>query len=208
MRTKRQTPGKVYYPESDGKPMAETDAHRDWMVRIIEILKLLFMGRRIYVSGNLLVYFVEGDPKKSVAPDVFVAKNSDPGRRRVFKVWEESGWITLVLEVTSKKTRRQDLGTKKDLYARLKIPEYFLYDPLGEWLSPPLQGYRLVNDAYVLLEPQADGALVSAQLGISFRLEGADLALFDSVTGERLKSAEERVRELEKELARRDGRNT
>jgi Uma2 family endonuclease len=206
MKTKRQTPAPIHYPESDGKPMAETDAHRDWMVRIIEILKFFFMGKRVYVSGNLLVYYVEGDPKKSVAPDVFVVKNSDPGMRRVFKVWEESGWIAFVMEVTSKKTRRQDLETKK-IYARLKVPEYFLYDPLGEWLSPALQGYRLVNDEYVLMEPQADGTLVSAGLGISFRLEGQDLALFDTATGQRLRSGEERARELAEELARRDGRN-
>ncbi len=26
----------IEYPESDGKPMGETDLHRDWMVRILE----------------------------------------------------------------------------------------------------------------------------------------------------------------------------
>lgn len=189
--------------------MAETDSHRDWMFRIIEVLKFFFSAKRVYVSGNLLVYYVEGDPKKSVAPDVFVAKNSDPGRRRVFKIWEEGRGPVFVMEVTSKKTRRQDLGPKKELYAHLQVAEYFLYDPLAEWLQPALQGYRLVDGAYVLLEPGADGGLVSAQLGIAFRLEEGDLALFDTATGKRLKSATERAQEaaeraqeLEEELAR------
>jgi Uma2 family endonuclease len=183
--------------------MAETDVHRDWMFRIIELLKFFFLGKWVYVSGNLLVYYVEGDPKKSVAPDVFVVKNSDPGRRRIFKIWEEGIGPVFVMEVTSKKTRRQDLGAKKELYAQLKVAEYFLYDPLAEWLKPALQGYRLVNGDYVLLEAGDDGSLVSEQLGITFRLEEGDLALFDTVTRKRLKSgAEQRADELEEELAR------
>jgi Uma2 family endonuclease len=203
MRTKRHTPAQVYYPESDGKPMAETDVHRDWMFRIIELLKFFFAGQWVYVSGNLLVYYVEGDPKKSVAPDIFVVKNSDPRRRRVFKIWEEGVGPVFVLEVTSKKTRRQDLAIKKETYARLNVAEYFLYDPLAEWLKPALQGYRLVDGNYILLEPGADGGLVSEQLGLTFRLEDGDLALFDTGTGKRLRSAaEQRAQELEEELAR------
>jgi Uma2 family endonuclease len=188
--------------------MAETDMHRDWMFRIIELLKLFFAGQWVYVSGNLLIYYVEGDPKKSVAPDTFVVKGCDPRRRRTFKIWEEGKGPGFVLEVTSKKTRREDLGSKKEKYALLKVAEYFLYDPLAEWLKPALQGYRLVNGDYVLIQPGDDGGLVSEQLGITFRLEDGDLALFDSATGKRLKSGAERARELEEELARRDGRNS
>jgi hypothetical protein len=115
MRTKRHTPAQVYYPESDGKPMAETDVHRDWMFRIIELLKFFF----------------------------------------------------------------------------------------AEWLKPALQGYRLVDGNYVLLEPGEDGGLVSEQLGITFRLEDGDLALLDTRKGKRLQlAAEQRAQELEEELAR------
>ena len=183
--------------------MAESDVHRDWMVQIIELLKFFFSGQRVYVSGNLLVYYVEGDPKKSVAPDVFVVKNSDPRRRRVFKIWEEAAGPCFVLEVTSKKTRRQDSDAKKQIYAHLKVAEYFLYDPLAEWLKPALQGYRLLNGDYVPLPTAADGSLVSEQFGITFRLEDGNLALFDTTTGRRLLSAaEQRVQDLEEELAR------
>ena len=34
----------VYYPESDGKPMGETDEHRDAMVRHIEVLRDYYRG--------------------------------------------------------------------------------------------------------------------------------------------------------------------
>jgi len=213
MRTKRHTPAKIYYPESDGKPMAETDAHRDWMVRIIEIIKICFMGKRVYVSGNLLIYYVEGDPKKSVAPDVFVVKNCDPGRRRIFKLWEEAKSPSFIMEVTSKKTRRQDLGVKKETYARLRVGEYFLYDPLAEWMQPALQGFRLVEACYVSLNLKEPNGLASEQLGITFRLEAGQLALFETATGQRLQTgleraqaAETRLARVEEELARLRGR--
>jgi hypothetical protein len=39
----------VYYPESDGKPMGETDEHRDEMVREIELLRRYYRGRQVSV---------------------------------------------------------------------------------------------------------------------------------------------------------------
>lgn len=43
----------------------------------------------VYVSGNLFVYYEEGNPKKCVAPDVFVVFGVPKRRRRVYLVWEE-----------------------------------------------------------------------------------------------------------------------
>jgi hypothetical protein len=39
----------------------------------------------VYVSGNLMVYYVEGHPEISVSPDVFVVKGVPSGQRRVYK---------------------------------------------------------------------------------------------------------------------------
>jgi hypothetical protein len=47
----------VDYPESDGQPMGETDVHRDAMFRIIELLKRHFRHQKVYVSGDLLLYY-------------------------------------------------------------------------------------------------------------------------------------------------------
>ena len=84
MTVATQSRREIEYPESDGQPMAETDLHRNWMFWLIELLQSFFAGQQVYVSGNLLVYYVEGNPKKSVAPDVFVVKNVEPHARRVF----------------------------------------------------------------------------------------------------------------------------
>jgi Uma2 family endonuclease len=185
----------IEYPSSDGKPMAETDLHWYWMVRIAQSLKRFFAGRRVYVASDLLIYYEEGNPRKSVAPDAFVVKNCKPGRRETFLIWRERRIPNFVLETTSKTTRREDAGKKNRVYAEIGIPEYFLYDPRGEWLKPRLQADRLVNGAYEPIPPGPDGSLTSRELGIDFMLEDGNLAMFDVQTGERLLSDEEFARQ-------------
>jgi Uma2 family endonuclease len=126
--------------------MAETDIHRDQMIYLIVALNNRYRDNpSVYVSGNLLIYYREGDPSKSVSPDTFVVFGVPKQQRRVYKLWEEGKAPNVVFEVTSRKTRRQDLRTKWELYAGLGVHKYFLFDPLEEYLEPPLQGYRLVG---------------------------------------------------------------
>jgi Uma2 family endonuclease len=185
----------IVYPESDGKPMAESDIHRDEMVRLIYTLQDAFADRAdVYVSGNMLLYFEEGNPRASVAPDVMVFKGVAKHRRRIYKLWEERVPPSVVIEVTSPTTRREDRAKKWALYARLGVGEYYLYDPLNEYLRPPLQGYRLDEGEFRAIAPDADGALVSAELDMQFVLVNGELRLSDRRTGANLLSPAERAR--------------
>ena len=74
-----------YYPESDGKPIGETDRHVAMIWRHCELLMLYFAGQDVYVSRNLLLYYEQGNPKKFVVPDTFVVKGTKPFERRTFK---------------------------------------------------------------------------------------------------------------------------
>ncbi|MCL4205507.1 MAG: Uma2 family endonuclease [Pirellulaceae bacterium] len=188
----------VHYPESDGKPMGETDDHRQEIVRHIELLEDYYRGQKVYVSGDLLVYYVEGDPKKCVVPDAFVAKGIPPGNRRIYKIWAEGKAPDVVIETTSRSTRRKDTQVKPELYARLGVQEYFLFDPLGEYLSPPLQGYRLVGQDYERLKSDADGALTSQELGLRLKVVDRHLDFVRLDSGQRLLTHRERaLREAE-----------
>ena len=155
----------VYYPESDGKPMAESDLHRDEMVRAIQTLQGAFAGHPdVYVSGNLLLYYEEGNPTARKAPDVMVVKGVDPSPkegRRSFKSWEEKANPCFILELTSEGTAEEDTLHKRQLYERLGVREYFLFDPLNEYLERPLVGYRLIHGRYEPLIPAADGSVPS-----------------------------------------------
>ena len=212
-----QATTEIEYPESDRKPMGETDLHIDWIIRIRDMLKLRYRGQQVYVANDLLVYYHEGNPKKFVVPDCFVVKDCDPEPRRTFKIWEVGRVPNVVLEITSDSTQSEDSVFEPPLYARIGIQEYFLYDPSGEYLQPSLQGYRLNDENdYTRIEPDKHGSLASEQLGVSMRLEGSALVMSDLVTGERLlteseaeqaarKSAEAELERLREQLKQQGG---
>ena len=119
----------VEYPESDGKPMGETDLHIDWIIRIRDILKQRYRGQRVYVGSDMFVYCQEGNPVDMVVPDGFVVLDCDPHRRRTFKIWEEGKAPQVVFEVTSRGSKQVDEIFKPSIYARIGVREYFIYDP-------------------------------------------------------------------------------
>ncbi len=197
----------IVYPESDGEPMAETEDHLDETIYLIEALRERFRDTPdVYAWGDLFLYFKEGDPRSVVSPDVFVIKGVSKRRRRIYKFWEEQGrGPCLVVEVTSDSTRDEDLGRKKNLYERLGVEEYVLYDPLGDYLDPRIQGFHLISGRYQKIPLQADGSLISRTAGVTFRMEGSQIRLVDTASGQSLPRYEEaRARNLalEEENAR------
>lgn len=199
MATVTYIPTDIVYPESDGQPMAETDVHRDEMIDLIKVLDDRYVNDQdVYVSGNLLLYYEEGNPSAVVSPDVFLVRGVPKHQRRTYKLWEERVPPTVVFEITSRSTRLDDIGNKRALYASLGVREYFLFDPLAEYLQPPLQGFALQGDDYVRLLSDADGSLVSQALDLRLVREDNRLRLIDVTTGERL------LRPLEVMQARRD----
>jgi Uma2 family endonuclease len=184
----------VYYPESDGQPMAETDLHREEMYDLIHALKDRYKDvEDVYVSGNLFFYYSQGDPRAVVAPDVFLVKGVAKRPRKIFKLWEEGQAPSFVIELTSDSTRDDDLSKKKLCYERLGVEEYFLHDPYQDYLDPPLQGFRLVNGRFRPIEREADGSLRSLTTGLLLRTEGTSLRLADALSGERLLTSDEAV---------------
>jgi Uma2 family endonuclease len=189
----------VHYPESDGKPRAESDLHRNLMVESIDTLCLHFRDDPgVYVSGNLLVYFEEGNPQASVAPDLMVVRGVGKHPRKTFKVWEEAKGPDFVLEVTSPSTHREDLGSKRGVYEELQVQEYFLFDPTGSKFQPPLRGFRLRGGAYEPVMPREgpDGVLVlpSEALGLELHVKGDTLRWVDPETRSPLPTAAEAER--------------
>ena len=204
------------YPESDGLPMGETDTHRRWMIRIDELLSYRLREQRAYVGSNLLVYYLPGQPSRFVVPDNFVVLDCEPGDRRIFKIWEEKRVPDVVFEITSQSTSQEDLVKKPRIYEAMGVREYFLYDPTASYLKPALQGFRLVGDRLMLIEPSAD-ELKCEKLGVNLRLSGHDLLLIDAATGDlllteaeanRVNAEEARLRAEEASLRAEEARLT
>src|SRR5277367_651911 len=119
----------VDYPTGDGKPMAETDIYRNDMIDLLLTLGYQFAADPMtYVSGNLLMFYEEGNRRKHVAPDVFVVHGIQNKDRLNYLIWEEGKGPDFVLELTSKTTRREDQQKKLLLYRDvLQVPEYFQF---------------------------------------------------------------------------------
>jgi Uma2 family endonuclease len=193
----------IEYPESDGKPVGETDVHRREILHTIETLERHFRDAPdIYVSGNLMFYYEEGNPSAVVSPDVFVVKGVRKGLRRTYKLWDEGVAPCVVIEMTSRSTRLEDKGNKRALYALLGVREYFLFDPLGEYLKPPLQGFTLVDGEYAALPVESDGGIISRELGLKLYRDETVLRLFDLASGREVVRTEDLSDVLQQTLAR------
>lgn len=83
--TTRRT--EIFYPESDGQPLGETGTHIDVTLTTLDVLRRYYVPRRdVAILSNMFLYYVEGNPRKNVAPDLFVTlgvpANSKRGRSR------------------------------------------------------------------------------------------------------------------------------
>lgn len=193
MATLRSLPVRTNaYPTTDHKPMAETDLHRELMFQLIKTLQEWFKDEpMVYVSGNLLLFYEQGNKRKHVAPDVFVVKGVPKHPRENYLVWEEGKAPQVVIELTSSTTRREDQKKKFGLYRDvLKVKEYFLFDPKGDYLSPVFQGYSLQKGQYVPLS-MVDGRLPSKVLNLHLEKAGSQLRLYNPATGKWLPTPEE-----------------
>jgi Uma2 family endonuclease len=191
----------VEYPTSDGRPMAETDTHRRLMVDLIETLEAHFAAAPdVYVSGNLLLFYEEGNKRKHISPDVLLTRGIAKGDRNYYLMWLEGKAPDVVVEITSKTTRSEDVKKKMGLYRDvLQVAEYFLFDPFEDYLKPPMQGYRLIEANYEPIEPVA-GRLPSEVLGLHLERAGTQLRLYDPRTGRRVPTEHERL-EAERQRA-------
>ena len=203
----------VVYPCSDGQPMAETQVHGACMMYVTYALKRWFerQGRAdVHVGMNSFLYYEQGNPRAVVAPDVYVVVGAPEYLRDTYLLWNEPKGPDFVLEVTSASTRRADERRKRDVYASLGVSEYFLYDPRAEYLTPPLQGYRLRDGEYrplpaVTVLSNRGVAVASEVLGLEFRdeREARMVRLRDPATGQDLLSHRESELAREEEAAAR-----
>ena len=180
------------YPESDGKPMAETDLHIEAILRMRLIFRAYYTDTPdVYISGNLMMYYEDTRPPKAVSPDILICFGVGKKPRRTYKIWEEGKPPDFVVEFSSKGTVQNDLNNKMGLYARLGISEYFLYDVDRRYLPVPLMGFRLIDGEYVEIVPNADGGISSETLGLDFHLLADGFEIYDPVTRKWLQTPEE-----------------
>ncbi len=184
------------FPDEDGRPMGDTDFHSDALIWLREALQDVLTGRNEgwYVASNIILYWDQNSPRNRRDPDVLVARGVGDHQRRSFRVWEENTLPCVLFEIASRGTWRQDVGPKRALYARLGIPEYFIFDPEHRFVLPSFQGFRLRKGVYVPMKrARDDGSLTSKELGLRFSVEGSMLRVSDLALGMVVPTRKERA---------------
>jgi Uma2 family endonuclease len=98
-------------------------AHADRVVGVAMALRTAAPPGLAVVGPSYAVYYDSDQPTSFVLPDVLVAPAEDCGDDGIRVP------PLLVVEVLSRSTRRRDRGEKRDLYAELGVPHYWLIDP-------------------------------------------------------------------------------
>ena len=161
----------IAYPETDGMPLPDGEYQAPKYRKIVVPLEAYFSAvPGVHVNGNTFIYYVEGNPRRSVSPDCYVVfglsedalESLSIQRNNTYLLWEVGKAPDFILEIGSKSTARVDLGRKRDLYAELGVSEYWRYDASGgDFYGEALVGERLVDDEYRRLEVrhEEDGRL-------------------------------------------------
>ena len=151
------------------------------------------------MSGNTFIYYEEGNPRRSVSPDCYVAYDSDVElllSNNTYRLWEMGKPPDFALEIASVSTGSADTGYKRELYARLGIPEYWRYDSTGgEFYGEPLVGEYLSDGEYrrfeMHVEPDGRVWAHSPALNLDLWWDDGRLRFWDSVAGNWLLNQEE-----------------
>jgi len=161
--------------------MSEGRPHRKAKSRAIDMLGLHFrtMGRRIYLVEELSVLY---PAERSFTPDVMAVldvEEPEDDQRDAWVVADEKKGLDWVLEVLWKGDRKKDLDENVEFYARLGIPEYFVFDQ--KRLS--IHAYRLPpgGKRYQPILAQT-GCYHSEILGIDLAIVGTTLRFFSGDT--------------------------
>ena len=205
MTTQTATQTTIIYPESDGQPMPDGTDHSLIFRRVLTPLENHF-GKipGSYVNGNTFLYYVEGDPGRSVSPDCYVVLDITPeaihslsaAGNNTYLLWEVGKPPEFVIEIASESTKSNDLIGKRALYASLGISEYWRYDPTGgDHYGDPLVGERLVNGEYerIHMREDDDGRIWASSIALNLDIywDDGELRYWDPVAEKWLLNYEE-----------------
>ena len=190
------------YPTSDGKPVGETEPHRDLLFDILYTLKHFFRDQPgVHVTGNLLWFYQQGNRRRHLSPDVMVCFGVRQGVRLNYLQWEEGCAPQVVFEFSSESTEEVDRGKKRTLYEQLGVEEYYLFDPRKNHVVPRLRAFHSHNDSFV---PVLGDTVYSRRLGLEVLIVGDTLRIRDPATHEILLTTPERAERAELETSRAD----
>ena len=180
------------------KPVAEKpDAmeQRDEQSEVYGILRARFTDFQqrpdVFLDFDTYICYDRRNLNIRICPDICLVLGVDAQAirpRRLYLPWEAGKPPDWVLEIASPTTAGGDVTRKPGVYARIGVPEYWRFDPIGgRYHGEPLYGGILTGGEYqpVELTTGPDGVLkgYSPLLGLSLAWDEGWPRFFDSETG-------------------------
>ena len=187
------------------EPEMESSLHYAQLALLVSCLEWCWRDRSdFFIGANLTVYYSHEQLRHRDfrGPDFFLVRNTDPGPRNSWVVWEEGGrYPDVIIELLSNSTEQVDRTAKKQLYQdHFRTSEYFWFHP--ETLE--LAGFRLVGGTYRPILGNDRDWRFSEQLGLFLGVHEGQLRYF-AKGGELVATAAETAR-MEVEKAREEQR--
>ncbi len=186
------------YPEQREDDMGETSFHYKLIADLMQMLRVFFQKRDdVFLTSNMNLYYVEGNPDKWLAPDILAAFNVPNYDRRVYKLWEEKIFPQVVFEIASDRTWKKDIGEKLALYEDLGAEEYYILDCEFKYLPEPMTAFHRHGEK-LLQENVGDNRILSSNLGLEIVQAEKIFRLFDPEKNEFLRTLDEAESEVER----------
>lgn len=181
----------IIYPEQREDDMGETSIHINLIADFLKILKLFFKERNdVFLSGNMNLYYDEGNPNKWYAPDLLIAFGVPNHERSSYQVWKEKGFPQVIIEIASNMTWDNDVGKKYKDYETFGVDEYYILDPEFAYLPAPLMAFHRQGERLLAVSVD-DGKIFSPRLGLEIVRAENNFRLFNPQTNEFLLTMEE-----------------
>lgn len=166
----------IFYPDSDGKPMANNTEHLEWIAATKYGLEAIFADREdVVVAADLFWYPVKGKTHLAVAPDVMVILGRPKAKRKSYRQWNEDNIAPqVVFEFLSDSNTTAEMTAKAIFFERHGVQEYYVYDLETKELSGFI---RYTEEDDQLEELSEIEGWKSPRLGITFDISSGELVL-------------------------------
>lgn len=181
------TPEEARHPK-EGYVMPERTEHDSICSDLCDMLRAKFADENDVAVFRNLVFIWSHPEVGDYAPDVAVVRNvrNREANRTHFAVAEEGTYPSLVIEVVSRNSRKDDRVNKVKDYALVGVQEYVYIDKLTRRRETvwELVGYRFNNGATTPMLPDEDGALYLESVNMRIGIENGHVWLEDGETGQ------------------------
>lgn len=115
----------VFYPDSDGQPMANNTEHFERIAATKYGLESVFAERDdVFVAADLFWYPVKGRTRLAVAPNVMVILGRPKGARKSYRQWNEDNIPPhVVFEFLSESNTTVEMAKKATFFERYGVQE-------------------------------------------------------------------------------------